>query len=75
MWFVVGAADDRVFYARDMETLEEGANAEKNKNVGRSKDSAAGVPGGGEANAIWVGRSSGLQCDDQRRATMRHAGV
>ena len=41
--FVVGAADERVFYARDMETLEEGPHAEKNKTVGRAKDSAAGA--------------------------------
>ena len=34
---------DGVFHARDMETLEEGPNAEKNKTVGRAKDSAAGA--------------------------------
>ena len=40
----------RVFYTRDMETIEERSNAEKNKTVGRAKDSPAGVPGGGEAH-------------------------
>jgi hypothetical protein len=42
-YFVLGAADERVFYARDMESVEEGPNAEKNKTVGWAKDSAAGV--------------------------------
>jgi hypothetical protein len=39
-----GADDVGVFYARDMETLEEGPNAEKDKTVGRAKDGPAGVP-------------------------------
>lgn len=32
-----------VFHARDMEALEEGPNAEKDKTMGRAKDSAAGA--------------------------------
>ena len=39
-----GAPDVRsVFYTRDLETLEEGPNAEKNKTLGRAKDGSGGV--------------------------------
>ena len=50
-FFVAGVSDVGVFHARDMESVEEGSNAEKDKTVGRAKDGSAGVPGGGEANA------------------------
>jgi hypothetical protein len=55
-----------------VESVEKGPNAEKDKTMGRTEDGPASASRGGEANAVWVGRPSDLQRDEEGWFTMRH---
>jgi hypothetical protein len=57
-------SDVGVFHARDLESVEEGPHAEKDKTVGRAKDGSAGVSGGGQADKAWLRRSPDLPSDE-----------